>query len=279
MWGSRGKSFSTSLPLSKENYVIVVLNLQDHKDVKVQYLTLQLENNKLVATNQELREEHFALKEIAKNDLPSCVTLEKCLSEQIRPRVKKILDEDRTILLNDRLCSLGSNLKWRLTSTKRSVDGVETPYPPTTVDEKFASKNELKARAINTAHGVSAASSKTNASNLPNVYSLSDVEGTMRARIFLQIDPDDLMEMDLKWQMVMLTMRAKIFLQKTGRNLGVKGTETIDFDKNKVECYNCYRRGHFSRECRASKHQDNKNRETTTRTVPVHETTSNALVS
>nr|GEY33126.1 hypothetical protein [Tanacetum cinerariifolium] len=33
------------------------------------------------------------------------------------------------------------------------------------------------------------------------------------------------------------------------------------------------------KESRASKHQDNRNRETTTRTVPVHETTSNALVS
>nr|GFA31876.1 ribonuclease H-like domain-containing protein [Tanacetum cinerariifolium] len=49
-----------------------------------------------------------------------------------------------------------------------------------------------------------------------------------------QINPDDLEEMDLKWQMAMLTMRARRFLQKTGRNLGVKGTETIGFDKTKV---------------------------------------------
>nr|GEY19364.1 putative zinc finger, CCHC-type [Tanacetum cinerariifolium] len=34
-----------------------------------------------------------------------------------------------------------------------------------------------------------------------------------------QIDPDDLEEMYLKWQMSMLTMRARRFLQKTGRNL------------------------------------------------------------
>nr|GEW14257.1 putative ribonuclease H-like domain-containing protein [Tanacetum cinerariifolium] len=34
-----------------------------------------------------------------------------------------------------------------------------------------------------------------------------------------QIDPDDLEEMDLKWQMEMLTMRARRFLQKTGKNL------------------------------------------------------------
>nr|GFB20228.1 hypothetical protein [Tanacetum cinerariifolium] len=29
----------------------------------------------------------------------------------------------------------------------RSVEGVETPYPPTIVEEKLARKNELKARA------------------------------------------------------------------------------------------------------------------------------------
>ncbi|GKB09155.1 putative ribonuclease H-like domain-containing protein, partial [Tanacetum coccineum] len=39
------------------------------------------------------------------------------------------------------------------------------------------------------------------------------------------------------------------------------------------------RRGHFARECKAPKYHDNKNRETTKRTVPVEETTSNALIS
>ncbi|GKG22256.1 hypothetical protein Tco_0387559, partial [Tanacetum coccineum] len=48
-----------------------------------------------------------------------------------------------------------------------------------------------------------------------------------------KIDPDDLEEIDLKWQMAMLTMRARRFLKKTGRNLGVNGTDTIGFDKTK----------------------------------------------
>nr|GEW39838.1 copia protein [Tanacetum cinerariifolium] len=65
----------------------------------------------------------------------------------------------------------------------RSVDGVETPYPPTTVEEKLARKNELKAR------------------------------------------------------------------------------------------------GHFVRKCRAPKHQDNMNMEEPRRTMPVKDTTSNAMVS
>nr|GFC11142.1 ribonuclease H-like domain-containing protein [Tanacetum cinerariifolium] len=47
------------------------------------------------------------------------------------------------------------------------------------------------------------------------------------------IDADDFEEMDLKWQMAMLTMRARKFLQKTGRNLGVNGPTSIGFDMAK----------------------------------------------
>nr|GEW98309.1 hypothetical protein [Tanacetum cinerariifolium] len=63
-----------------------------------------------------------------------------------------------------------------------------------------------------------------------------------------QIHPDDTKEMNLRWQMAMLTMRARRFLKNAGRKLNVNGNETIDFDKSKVECYNCHKRGHFARE-------------------------------
>nr|GEY17114.1 putative ribonuclease H-like domain-containing protein [Tanacetum cinerariifolium] len=55
--------------------------------------------------------------------------------------------------------------------------------------------------------------------------------------------------MDLRWQMAMLTMRARRFLQKTDRNLGANGPTSMGFDMSKVECYNCHRKGHFAREC------------------------------
>nr|GEZ88066.1 hypothetical protein [Tanacetum cinerariifolium] len=74
-------------------------------------------------------------------------------------------------------------------------------------------------------------------------------------------------------------MRARRFLKNTRRKLDMANKERIRFDKSKVECFNCHKRGHFARECRALRNQDNRNREPTKRTVPVEKTTSNAIVS
>nr|GEY61002.1 hypothetical protein [Tanacetum cinerariifolium] len=135
---------------------------------------------------------------------------------------------------------------------------------------------------------VFAASTKPLASILPNVDNQSDAviysffasqsnNPSLDNDDLKQIDADDLEEMDLKWQMAMLTMRAKRFLQRTGRNLGANGTASIGFDMSKVECYNCHRRCHFARECRSPK--DARNKDTQRRNVLVETSTSNALVS
>ncbi|GJS60310.1 putative ribonuclease H-like domain-containing protein, partial [Tanacetum coccineum] len=70
---------------------------------------------------------------------------------------------------------------------------------------------------------------------------------------------DDLEEMDLKWNMALLSMRARKFYQRTGRKIIIDGSSTVGYDKLKVECFNCYKMGHFARECRAPRSKDNRN--------------------
>nr|GEY01576.1 hypothetical protein [Tanacetum cinerariifolium] len=114
---------------------------------------------------------------------------------------------------------------------------------------------------------VFAASTKVSVSTLLNVDNLSDA---VIYSFFAK-------EMDLKWQMAMLTMRARRFLQKTGRNLGANGTTSIGFDMSKVECYNCHRRCYFAKECKSPR--DTRNKDTQSRNVLVDTYTSNVLVS
>ncbi|GJT61388.1 uncharacterized mitochondrial protein-like protein [Tanacetum coccineum] len=124
----------------------------------------------------------------------------------------------------------------------------------------FVSSNSTSSTngAVNIAHGATTASTQATAVNSTTI--------------------DNLKEMDLRWQMAMLTIWARRFLKNTGRKLTMNGTETIRFDKSKVECYNCHKRGHFAKECKALRNQENMNRENT-RSVPVETTTSNALIS
>nr|GEU81868.1 hypothetical protein [Tanacetum cinerariifolium] len=94
-----------------------------------------------------------------------------------------------------------------------------------------------------------------------------------------KIHTDDLVEVDLRWQMATLTMRARKFLKKKRKKLTVNGNDTIGFDKSNVECYNCYKRGHFTRECRAPRSQDTNHKEIIRWTIHVETPTSTALVS
>ncbi|GJV54194.1 hypothetical protein Tco_1449935 [Tanacetum coccineum] len=150
---------------------------------------------------------------------------------------------------------------------KKSVIRIEHTYHCTSSSSTntyyvpFVSSNSISSTngAVNTAHGVTTVSTQATAVNLTKI--------------------DNLKEMDLRWQMAMLTMRERRFLKNTGRKLIVNGNENFGFDKSKVECYNYHKKGNFARECTAPRNQENRNMESTRRSVPMETTTSNALIS
>ncbi|GJV08111.1 hypothetical protein Tco_1345767 [Tanacetum coccineum] len=96
----------------------------------------------------------------------------------------------------------------------------------------FVSANNNTNRAVNTAYGATTASTQATAVSSTTINNLSDAvicaffasqpnSPQLDNEDLQQIHPDDLEEMDLRWQMAMLTMRAKRFLKNTGRKFYV----------------------------------------------------------
>ncbi|GKA65325.1 hypothetical protein Tco_0765032 [Tanacetum coccineum] len=107
---------------------------------------------------------------------------------------------------------------------------------------------------VNIAHSVSTTSSKDQASTASyaddvmfSFFANQSNAPQLDYEDLEQIDADDLEEMNFKWQVAMLTMRVK-------------------------------RRGHFAREYRAPRNQENRNRDAPRRNAPVDTSTTNALV-
>nr|GFC60007.1 hypothetical protein [Tanacetum cinerariifolium] len=154
-----------------------------------------------------------------------------------------------------------------------------------------SSNTDSTTKSVSAAASVSNVCAKMHVSFFPNVDSLSNAviylffasqssSPQLDNEDLKQIDAGDLEEMDLKWQMAMLTMRARRFLQRTGGNLDANGPTSLGFDMSKVECYNFHKKGHFAKKCRSPKDsRRNGAAEPQRRNVPVETSTSNALVS
>nr|GEW49201.1 hypothetical protein [Tanacetum cinerariifolium] len=176
---------------------------------------------------------------------------DKSFMEAIEKRFggnKETKKGNKAILEEQSLDDLFNNLKIYKAKVKGSSSSSQN-----TQNIAFVSSNnsDITNESVSVVPSVSAASSKATVYSLANIDSLSDAviysffasqsnSPQLDDEDMKQIDPDDLEEMDLKWQMTMLTMRAR-------------------------------------RECRSPR--DNGNTKATRRPVPTEVSTTNALVS
>nr|GEU75394.1 hypothetical protein [Tanacetum cinerariifolium] len=233
----RVRILSSTLRLAKKNELkargSLLMTLPDkhqikfniHKDAK----SLMEAIEKRFGGNKETKKvQKTLLKQQYENFTGSNINLKFLRSLLIEWRTHTLNWRNKTDLEEQSLDDLFNNLKIYEAKVKSS-----SSTSPTTQNIAFVSSQNTDStnESVSVVTSVSAASNKVLVSALPIVDNLN---------------ADDLEEMDLKWQMVMLTIRAR-------------------------------RRGHFTREYRSPK--DTRNKDTQKRNVPVETSTSNALVS
>nr|GEX61240.1 hypothetical protein [Tanacetum cinerariifolium] len=205
------------------------LKFNIHKDAK----TLMEAIEKRFVGNKETKKVH---KTLLKQQYKNFTGSSSESLDQIHDRLQKRISQLE--ILGESLSQEDINLNLKIYEAEVKSSSSTSPTTQNIVvvsSQNTDSTNE----SVSAVASVSAASAKVPVAAFPNVDTLSHA----------QIDADDLEEMDLKWQMVMLTMRAR-------------------------------KKGYFPRECRSPKDiRRNVQVETQRRNVTVETSTSNALVS
>ncbi|GKA82602.1 putative ribonuclease H-like domain-containing protein [Tanacetum coccineum] len=91
-------------------------------------------------------------------------------------------------------------------------------------------KNDVKGSTASSSSSQNVAFVSENTNSTNDVSTAYSVSNTSK-----QLDEYDLEEMDLKWQVAMISMRMKKVYKKTGRKLQFDAKEPVGFDKTKVE--------------------------------------------
>ncbi|GJS42465.1 ribonuclease H-like domain-containing protein [Tanacetum coccineum] len=130
-------------------------------------------------------------------------------------------------------------------------------------------------------HRSNTSSSNLSSQNVAFVSTPSSTNDVNTSNVQQHPCEDESEEMDLKWQLALLSIKARKFYQRTGKKIIINGSDTAGYDKTKVECFNCHKMRHFARECRNPKSQENRsrNQDSSRRTVNMEESSSKAMLA
>nr|GEV88932.1 hypothetical protein [Tanacetum cinerariifolium] len=176
-----------------------------------------------------------------KNELKARGSSYKSL-DQIHDRLQKLISQLE--ILRESLSQEDINLKFpKSLPTKRRTHALiwrnKTDLEEQSLDDLFNSLNIYEAKvkssssASTSTQNLAFVSSQTTDSTNDPVSVVANVSATsvkIRVSALPNVDTlnaDDLEEIDLKWQMAMLTVRERRFLQRTGRNLRENGPISI----------------------------------------------------
>ncbi|GJY91573.1 hypothetical protein Tco_0506769 [Tanacetum coccineum] len=116
----------------------------------------------------------------------------------------------------------------------------------------FVSENTSSTNDVSTAYGVSNTSGHNSKHEQTSSYSLLASQSScpqLDHEDLDQVDEYDLEEMDLKWQVAMISMRIKKFYKKTGRKLLLMQKNLLVLIKPKWMSTNCQQNKGICKEC------------------------------
>ncbi|GJS81527.1 putative ribonuclease H-like domain-containing protein [Tanacetum coccineum] len=259
------------------------LTFNQYKDAKTLFEAIQTRFGGNDATKKTQK---TLLKQMYENfNAPSTESL-----DSISNRLQKIVSQNKLNLDTISFDDLYNNFKIVEQEVKRTVtSSLNSSSQNMAFVSTPSSTNEVNTTNVQVSTAstpVSTASTPASTGNLSNdtVYAFlaSQPNGSQLVYEDLeQIHDGDLEEMDLKWQLALLSMRARRFYQRIGKRITINGSDTAGYDKSKVECFNYHKMGHFARECKGPRNQDNRNRnqDNSKRTMNVEETSSKAMMA
>ncbi|GJU93801.1 ribonuclease H-like domain-containing protein [Tanacetum coccineum] len=196
-------------------------------DVKTAFLngSLKIDMEVILATSSKKSQKNL-MKQQYENFVASTTKVVGQTYERFQKLISQLeMHEIKTLSLDD----LFNNLKAYESEVKGTSSSTTNSH-----NVAFLSSNNTNSatRAVNTTQGVNTASTQDAADSSTTVEKFSDAviysffasqlsTSQLDNEDLQQINPDDLEEMDLRWNIAMLTMRARRFLKNTERKLDI----------------------------------------------------------